>query len=153
MFKRLLVTLDGSERAEKALPVAARIARGSGGSVILVQVVDFAAFSYAYFNLTPPLVENHIETSLNGARKYLTDVATSHIFTGVPTEVHLPFGSVTSQILSVADSSQADCIVLTSHGYSGVTRWVLGSVAEYVIRHASLPVLLLQEGHASDGKL
>ena len=153
MFKRLLVTLDGSERAEKALPVAARIARGSGGSVILVQVVDFAAFSYAYFNLTPSLVENHIETSLNEVRKYLTDVATSHMFTGVPTEVHLPFGSVTSQILSVADSCQADSIVLTSHGYSGVTRWVLGSVAEYVIRHASLPVLLLQEGHASDGKL
>jgi nucleotide-binding universal stress UspA family protein len=48
MFKRILVPLDGSERAEQALPVAARIARGSGGSVILLQVIDVAAFSYAY---------------------------------------------------------------------------------------------------------
>ncbi|TMD67655.1 MAG: universal stress protein [Chloroflexi bacterium] len=148
MFKRILVPLDGSERAEQALSVAARMARGSGGSVILVQVVDVAAFTYGY--LTPPLVESHIETNLNEARKYLTDVAAFALFNGVPTEIHVPFGSVTSQILSVADSSQADSIVLTSQGYSGVTRWVLGSVAEYVVRHASLPVLLLQEGNASD---
>jgi len=148
MFKRILVPLDGSERAEQALPVAARMARGSGGSVILLQVVDIMVSSYGY--VAPPLIGNLIETSLNEARKYLTDVTTSAMFNGVPTEIHLPFGSVTSQILSVADSSQADSIVLTSQGLTGVTRWVLGSVAEYVVRHASLPVLLLQEGNASD---
>jgi nucleotide-binding universal stress UspA family protein len=48
MFKRILVPLDGSERAEQALPVAARMARVSGGSVILLQVVDVATFSYGY---------------------------------------------------------------------------------------------------------
>ena len=148
MFKRILVPLDGSERAEQALPVAARMARGSGGSVILLQVVDITVSSYGY--VAPPLIGSHIETSLNEARKYLTDVTTSEMFNGVPTEIYLPFGSVTSQILSVADSSQADSIVLTSQGRTGVTRWVLGSVAEYVVRHASLPVLLLQEGNASD---
>src|SRR5204863_9927845 len=114
------------ERAEQAPPVAARLARASGGTVILLQVVDTATFSYGY--LAPPVIGSHLETSLNEASKYLTDVATSEMFTGVPTERHLPFGSVTSQILSVADSSQADCIVLTSHGSTGVTRWVLGSV-------------------------
>jgi nucleotide-binding universal stress UspA family protein len=46
MFKRILVPLDGSERAEQALPVAARIARGSGGSVILLQVMDVAMFPF-----------------------------------------------------------------------------------------------------------
>ncbi len=142
MFKRILVPLDGSERAEQALPVAARMARGSGGSVILLQVVDITASSYGY--VAPPLIGSHIETSLNEARKYLTDVTTSEMFNGVPTEIYLPFGSVTSQILLVADSSQADSIVLTSQGLTGVTRWVLGSVAEYIVRHASLPVLLLQ---------
>jgi nucleotide-binding universal stress UspA family protein len=147
MFKRILVPLDGSERAEQALPVAARIARGSGGSVILLQVIDVALFSYAYV-AHPPLMESLIETSLNEARKYLTDVATSSMFNGVPTEIYVPFGSVTSQILSVADASLADSIVLTSHGYTGVTRWVLGSVAEYLVRHASVPVLLLPEGSA-----
>jgi nucleotide-binding universal stress UspA family protein len=115
--------------------------------VILLQVVDVTASSYGY--LAPHLIGNLIETSLNEGRKYLTDVTTSDMFNGIPTEIHLPFGSVTSQILSVADSTQADSIVLTSQGHTGVTRWVLGSVAEYVVRHASLPVLLLQEGNAS----
>ena len=45
MFKRILIPLDGSERAEQALPVAARIARGSGGSVILLQVIDVSGHS------------------------------------------------------------------------------------------------------------
>ena len=90
---------------------------------------------------------------MNEARKYLTEVTTSSMFNGVPTEIHVPFGSVTFQILSVADASQADSIVLTSHGYTGVTRWVLGSVAEYVVRHASVPALLLREGSASRADL
>jgi nucleotide-binding universal stress UspA family protein len=151
MFKRILVPLDGSERAEQALPAAARIARGSGGSVILLQVIDVAPFSFAYV-AHPSLIES-FETSLNEARNYLTEVTTSSMFNGVPTEIHVPFGSVTSQILSVADTSQADGIVLTSHGYTGVTRWVLGSVAEYVVRHGSVPVLLLREGNASHADL
>jgi len=99
------------------------------------------------------MIEGLIETSLNEARKYLIEVTTSSMFNGVPTEIHVPFGSVTSQILSVADASQADSIVLTSHGYTGVTRWVLGSVAEYVVRHGSVPVLLLREGNASRADL
>ncbi|HET8840460.1 MAG TPA: universal stress protein [Ktedonobacteraceae bacterium] len=148
MFKRILVPLDGSERAEQALPVAACIARSSGGSVILLQVIDIQMVAYAY--VTPqPLRASHIEASLNRARSYLTELTTSSMFKGVPTEIHVPFGSVTSQILSVADASQVDSMVLTSHGYTGVTRWVLGSVAEYVVRHGSVPVLLLQEGNAS----
>jgi nucleotide-binding universal stress UspA family protein len=152
MFKRILVPLDGSERAEQALPVAARIARGSGGSVLLLQVIDVALFSYTYVAHLP-LMESLIETSLTKARNYLTEVTTSSMFNGVPTEIHVPFGSVTSQILSVADASEADGIVLTSHGYTGVTRWVLGSVAEYVVRHGSVPVLLLREGNASHADL
>ncbi len=147
MFKRILVPLDGSERAEQALPFAARIAGGSGGSVILQQVVDTTAFSYGY--LAPTLIENLTETSLIESRKYLTEVTESKMFNGIPMEIHLSFGSVTSQILAAADPSQADCIVLTSKGYTGVTRWALGSVAEYVIRHASLPVLLIPAGSVS----
>src|SRR5947208_9947810 len=99
----MLLPRDGSGSAEQALPVAARMARGSGGSVILLQVVDITVSSYGY--IAPPLIGSHIETSLNEARKYLTDVTTSEMFNGVPTEIYLPFGSVTSQILLVADFS------------------------------------------------
>jgi nucleotide-binding universal stress UspA family protein len=148
MFKRILVPLDGSERAEQALPIAARMARGSGASVILLQVVDVAALYYGQF-AHPSLSE----ITLEAAGKYLTEVKTSEMFNGIPTEIHHPFGSVTSQILAVADSLGADSIVLTSHGYSGVTRWILGSVAEYVVRHASQPVLLVKDNEESDSEI
>lgn len=147
MFKRILVPLDGSERAEQALPVAARIARRSGGTIILVQVVDIMAFSYSHVT-HPVMAESFIDISLNGAKQYLVGVGASSMFSDIPIEMHVPFGTASSQILSVAEASQADSIVLTSHGYTGLARWVLGSVAEYVVRHGSVPVLVLREDNA-----
>lgn len=140
MFKRILVPLDGSGHAEQALQVTARIARGSGGSVILLQVIDVSMFAYSYA-AHPSL----IEASLDGTRKYLTDLKSSSVFAGVPTEVHVAFGSVAPQIFSTVSSLQADSIVLTSRSSTDVTRWILGSVAEYVVRHAPVPVLLLRD--------
>lgn len=151
MFKRILVPLDGSERAEQALPVAARLARSSGGSVILLQVVDITVFSYS--RMVEPYMIESLGTNLSEARKYLTEKAASSMFNGIPTEIHVPFGSAASQLLIEAESSQVDSIVLTSRGYTGVARFLLGSVAEYVVRHASVPVLLLREESISGSDL
>lgn len=151
MFKRILVPLDGSERAEQALPVAARLARSSGGSVILLQVVDITVFSYS--RMAEPYMIESLGTNLSEARKYLTEMAASSMFNGIPTEIHVPFGSAASQLLIESESSQVDGIVLTSRGYTGVARFLLGSVAEYVVRHASVPVLLLREESISGSDL
>src|SRR5207302_6149408 len=106
MFKRILVPLDGSERAEQALSVAARMARGSGGSVILLQVVDVTVSSYGY--VAPPLIGGHMGQGLKKAGFYWMDVRTSEWSIAVQRELNFPFGFVTSQILSVAASSQLD---------------------------------------------
>ncbi len=145
MFKRTVVPLDGSIRAERAIPVAARIARASGGYVVLLRVVSAATEYWPNMVSEPPMRQVAIDADLTEAEKYLSEVATHTKLDDVPTETVALYGSTASTILDVAHSSRADLIVLCSHGYTGMTRWVLGSVAEKVARHADVPVLILRE--------
>jgi len=147
MFQRILVPLDGSSRAERAIPVAARIARASRGSVILVRVVSTAIEFWPYMAPQPTFTQMANTTALTGAEQYLS-VVSKTIQDDIPTETVALFGPPAPTILAAAHSHQADLIVLCSHGYTGMTRWMLGSVAEKVARHAAVPVLVLREGGA-----
>jgi nucleotide-binding universal stress UspA family protein len=146
MFKRIVVPLDGSIRAERAIPVAARIARASGGSVVLLRVVSAATEYWPNMVSEPTIRQVAIDADLTETEKYLSEVATLTTLDDVPTETVALYGSTASTILRVAHSTQADLIVLCSHGYTGMTRWAMGSVAEKVARHADMPVLILREG-------
>jgi len=146
MFKRILVPLDGSERAERAIPVAARLARASGGSVVLARVVSTPIEFWPALVSEPNKAQTIVDTDLADTKKYLASITIAPALDGVPTESAALFGPPASAILSVAHSSHADLIVLCSHGYTGMTRWVLGSVTEKVVRHASIPVFVLREG-------
>src|SRR6266516_3491997 len=143
MFKRILVPLDGSTRAERALPIAARIARAADGSVILVQVATLPATYSTY--LASSAYTEAIETELKNAEDYLNALANSKLLAGIETETKALFGAVAQTILSVACSYSADLIVMSSQGKTGLKRWVLGSVAQKIARHSPLPVLVLHE--------
>ncbi len=145
MFKRILVPLDGSPRAERAIPVAARLARASGGSVVLLRAVSTHIEFWPSMAPEPRLAQTVVDTDLANTEKYLAGITTTPPLDGIPTEKVVLFGPPASTILSVAHSSHADLIVLCSHGYSGMTRWVLGSVAGKVVRHVPIPVFVLRE--------
>lgn len=139
MFRQILVPLDGSARAESALPVAARIARAYGGSLILLQVVETLSEYGAY-------LKSIIDDEKAEAQSYLAGVAKSDVLAGVEVEVKVLAGAIGPTILKTARSTHANLIVLCSHGYTGMQRWMLGGVAEKIARHATLPVLILREG-------
>lgn len=143
MYKRILVPLDGSIRAESALPVAARIARASGGSIMLVQVVTFPALYGT--SLAAAYTPDLIEAEINGAEEYLKTLVQSETLAGIKTETSALFGAVAQTILSVATSYHIDLIVMTSGGKTGMKRRVLGSVAQKLVRHSPMPVLVLHE--------
>ncbi len=146
MFKRILVPLDGSPRSERAIPVAARIARASGGTVILLRAVSMPVEIWPSFVVPEPgLAEAVLDADRACVEQYLADLIKAPMLDGIPTETVAFFGPPAATILSVAHSSQADLIVLCSHGYTGVTRWVLGSVAEKVVHYAPIPVFVLHD--------
>jgi len=149
MFQCILVPLDGSERAEQALPIAARIAHASGGSLLLVRVADLSADPASQF--PEPLIDLEVvlQTERANATAYLEGIAASDILEGLGIVMHVAEGKPEQALLSVAQTMHADLIVMNSHGYTGLARWILGSVARHIERHSSVPVLILHDRRTS----
>lgn len=145
MYKHILVPLDGSHRAELALPVAARIARFSGGSVTLLGVVtpliemDIHSMELA----GEPALE--MEEEMKEAAAYLARQAASPDLAGVAVRAEVLSGPAAKTILLYEQMQRVDLIVMCSHGATGIKRWTLGSVSQKVARHSTVPVLVLRE--------
>lgn len=147
MFKRILVPLDGSKRAEQAVPVAARIARASGGTVILLQ----AALSPINFRAEKKLPGEAYSEDGTGevealSMNYLDIASKMAELVGVKIETRVVFGNTAPSILAAVEPLEVDLIVMCSHGYSGFKRWALGSIAHKIIPHSPVPVLVLRDG-------
>lgn len=148
----ILVPLDGSPRAEEAIPIAARIARACGATLVLVRVLSLASEAWPAMMTTNPLVaEAMVETSMKEAADYLERVAASPELDGLSFQLKTPHGPVASTLLEIAASSRCDLIVLCRHGATGLSRWALGSVASAIVWHTSVPVLVLSEGYTHPG--
>jgi nucleotide-binding universal stress UspA family protein len=148
MFKRILVPLDGSGRAERSLPIAARLARASSGSICLVRVVSTEPASLPSAGGGRPLLVQTVgEADRTLAESYLKGLATSDLLAGLSVQTQVPVGLISPSILSIASDKKSDIIVICSHGYTGVRRWwMMGSVAAKVARFSDVPVLVLREG-------
>lgn len=144
MFKRILVPLDQSRRAERAIPVAARLARATHGEIILTHVLvmplEYATPITPAAYAAPPL--DDLE---NEAAAYLRRIAALPELSGVPVSIDVCMGPTAIAILDTAEQRDVDAIVMTTHGRTGVTRWALGSIARHIVRHAHVSVLTLRE--------
>jgi nucleotide-binding universal stress UspA family protein len=140
MFRRILVPLDGSMRAEQALPVAKRIAQASHGELILLRVISPAQF---FPSLRTPAI---LAESIRHAELYLKALSASLEFPDVIT--HVLQGPAASTILAAIPTLGTDIIVMSSHGASANRRWIIGSVANKLLRTAPVPVLVLQDQEA-----
>jgi nucleotide-binding universal stress UspA family protein len=145
MFARILVPLDGSERAERALAVAGRLARASHGLVILLRVVNDIPDTSALLATAPLPHADYLDRDEREARQYLDAVVSAAPLRGVRVETRVEFGISAEIILDSASAFHADAIVLCSHGRTGLTRWALGSVAQQIVRRATIPTVLLRE--------
>ena len=144
MYKRVIVTLDQSELAEQALPHAVAIAKAMSAAVELlfvIPVIDIglmqaagAAFDW--------------ETQKQIAEEYLGGIHARVAAEGVYCTTAIRQGDVADEILRYVGDIERTLIVMSTHGRSGLSRWVYGSVADRVLRYARVPVLLVraQEG-------
>jgi nucleotide-binding universal stress UspA family protein len=145
MIKRILVPLDESALAEQAIPIAARIARASLCSVLLIRVIDTNSEFGGYMAAPGAVaVQDVVEREMAEATRYLTKIAKSPALAGIKTEVDIFTGSPAARIVDVARTEHEDLIVMCSHGESGIKRWMLGNVAHRVARHSPAPVLILR---------
>ncbi|ACC70323.1 universal stress protein [Paraburkholderia phymatum] len=145
MYKRILVALDGSDTASRALDIALDLAAEHGAHVLPLYVIDVPAIAYGVPGFDPSIIRDAFEEE----GKRITSDASARIATrsvaGAPrvVEVAAPGEDVAHRINEMAHEWHADLIVMGTHGRRGFRRMVLGSVAERVLRGASCPVLMI----------
>ncbi len=132
-FRKILVPLDGSKASARILPLVKAFARLNAARVTLLHVVTLTPTvgEYAGIVLTPSTQD--IKKVLEPSRRLLR---------GVTASIRVELGFPSESILAAAQREEADLIAMTTHGRSGISRWAFGSVAENVLRHSPLPLLI-----------
>lgn len=146
MYRRILVSWDGSEGAQKALQAALEIGRNSEGEVLALAVFDRAplltvdAFTPGAV-LSPDLIAHYAQTWHDQMEQKLHAVVSE---SGTSIRFLREVGNPVETILNVAEQERADMIVVGSRGLGGFQRLLLGSVSQGIVHHAHCPVLVVR---------
>ena len=146
MYERALVPLDGSTTAEGVVPFILQIAGPLGLDVTLLRVV-IPAPPAAAIEVGPVVLENTDKLCAQ-AEAYLVPFATELRANSIRVTTRVRRGETAQEILACVRDSKADLIIMTTHGRTGFSRLLFGSVAEAVLRHADVPVLLMRQTQA-----
>ena len=140
MFKQILVPLDGSKLAESALPAAGTLAKVLKARINLLHVIEQDAPKEIHR-------DRHLSDSAE-AVKYLEEIAGLNFEKKIKLDWHVHTASVTDVARSITEhstsESQADLIILTSHGNSGMHDLFMGNIAQQVVSMGGSPVLLIK---------
>ncbi len=140
MYRRILIPTDGSEVAEKAAGHGVELAKALGSEVYALYVIDISAFTgipaEAAWESMRFLLEEEGKKALNAVKKLCEE----H---GVKYELLMKEGRPAEEIVSAAEEVGAELIVMGTSGRTGLDRFLLGSVAEKVVRISSCPVMVV----------
>jgi len=142
MYKKILVPLDGSKIAEGVLPHATHLAQSEGAQIVLLHVAPNPSQAFAFAD--PYIAQRAIESEEALAREYLPGIETRLRTDGLKVSIEFRSGSPGEAILRAVDELGAGLIAMSTHGRTGPSRWLLGSVAERVVRYSKVPVLLVR---------
>jgi len=146
MLKTILVPLDGSERAEYVLPLAARLVRHTGRRLVLLRVVNIATDYWPAITAPyPSMPQSAIDGEIELANTYLEKIANSPELAGQEVITTVRHGVIAPVIMATAAEYNADLILMCSHGRTGMAHVIMGSVAERIARHSAIPVLIIRE--------
>lgn len=145
MFRNILVCLDGSSLAEQILPHVTAEAKCCSGHVILLHVVDISSTVYTPTQaFAKPHWQEQLQQEDEKGRQYLETLAERLRTEGIQTDAVVLQGLTGQSIVEYADNSDVDLIALTTHARSNLGRLVFGSVADYVLRNSTLPILTMR---------
>ncbi len=145
MLNHILIPLDFSPLAEKALKYALEIV-GNDGQITLLSVVE-PQLGDAYSSMTPGVVGAMAETSFEDqqtrATDYLNQIAHNLAKPHPRVEISVQLGSPADVIVDTAKSFGVDAIVMSTHGRTGLSRWLFGSVTQKVLGATPCPVFVI----------
>jgi nucleotide-binding universal stress UspA family protein len=156
MYKRILVPLDGSPRAEAILPHAEELAACLDAKVVLLRVFEPDFSLVDPYGHPPEFYEALREKWQDEVKSYLEAIRETLSRKGLRVRALIEGGPVVSTIIKVAERESSDLIAMASHGRTGPARVFYGSVAAGVLRQVDRPLLLVRAeeiGFKADGGL
>ncbi len=144
MYKKILVPLDGSKLAECVLPHVQTLAQGSEvKEIVFVRVVE-PFYPRGDFVIEESQL-NKIEAGHKAAaNEYLKNLISGLKYNGVKISYEVLHGFVADTLADYVHKNEFDLIVIATHGRSGISRWVWGSVADRILRSSCVPVLMIR---------
>ena len=141
-MKRIIVAVDGSEGANRAGRFAAQLAHDTGAVLTLLHVYNTTTTVALGLE---SLTHDEVEKNKTYVAKGSFDAA-RHAIGSMPVtiETHVAIGYPGHEIVTYAQTSKADVVVMGSRGRSPVATLLLGSVSDYVVRHATCPVTIVR---------
>ena len=146
MYEKIMVPLDGSELAECVLPHVEGLIKGCHVSnVVFVRVVELPATShYGEVSISPEIYEETESARKSEAKDYLDQIKNRLKYEGTELHSEVLVGRVADSLADYTEKNDIDLILIATHGRSGVTRWVRGSVADKILRYSNVPVLMVR---------
>lgn len=144
MYKKILVPLDGSKRAETILPHVENLAQCYQAKVIFLQVVELPRRPMRYDAFYEVLTREEMERWTQEAEKYLAALQIKFREKGIDTQTRVGHGHVVDEIIHTAEQEKVELIAMSSHGRTGLPRVFYGSVAAGVLHRVDRPLLLIR---------
>ena len=144
MYKKILVPLDGSARAERILPHVEELAAKFGSQLVLLQIVEPIVLMAAPTDMGAYYDPTEIERLTEEATTYLQGLQAVLKTKGIQAEAIIDNGTVVPAILEEAARKEVDLIAMASHGRTGLARAFFGSVATGVLNQSNYPLLLVR---------
>lgn len=135
MFMKILVPLDGSDLAEAILPQVTELAKNLDAEVLLLRV----AIAHVFPGADPTEEEVRV---VRNAEEYVEGLASKLSETGIRVRAAVRYGKPAAEIIEHISANEVELVAMSTHGRSGLSRLVMGSVAEEVVRNSRVPVLL-----------
>ena len=146
MYTKILVPLDGSELAECVIPYVKWFTKVSNvNEIVLIRAIEPLHMAGGLESRVAPKERKHIEQdAATLATEYLDKIAKQYQNSGITVKPAVIMGKPAKVIADYVAKSDVDLIIMATHGFSGIHRWVRGSIADEILHAASVPVFLVK---------
>ena len=149
IFNRILLPLDGSEAGEATLPYIKELTGKLNSEVILLQVVADGKHVHTIGGLDyVRFTKEQVSSRKESVKQYLEEVGQRFAGTKAAVRTEVKTGDTAEEIINFADETGASVVAMSTHGHSGIERWVLGSITHRILHHGNTPILVVRASGA-----
>ena len=155
---QVMLPLDGSALSETALPLAIELSKAFGAKLYLVRVAETTSLygmfgaDFGQIAVAPDALQQLVDEMVNEAQSYLAGLGEKLKGSGIEIETAVLEGTITEQLLAFGRDKRIDLVAMATRGRTGMSRLVLGSVAEQMLRLGDRPLLLVPPGGEGPAK-